>query len=247
MGAEVTTFGDNVAVSIYNQSDTKLSNVSLILCLHFTDMHRDDYATFKMDKSLPALEPNSKNSFGKLAIDYELFGTPKDNDDIVNYRAVLISNEAVTWVDSNEFRLKRIKEELSSEAGPGAGEVNGEKKGYLESLGLDGQKIRESILDVVSLSIDNNLVGSDKVQFKVPRAIALLKPVFRMSVADGEESGPLQNLIKGENVDLVFKKGSLGQGEKIKLKVYSRYVNATLTFEGTETDYKLIDVDLTTH
>ena len=235
----MTTFGDNVAVTIFNQSDVKLSNVSLILCLHFTDMHRDDYATFKMEETLPALEPNAKNSFGKLPIDYELFGKEKTSKDIVNSRAVLISNSAVTWVDTNEFRLKQITEERESDQ-PRTEPINK----YLSSVGLDAQKIKETILEVVSVSIDENLVGSDKVEFKIPRSVALLKPVFRMAVEGGEETVPLQNLIKGENVDLVFKKGDLKAGDRLKLKLYSRYVTADLIFEGTEEGFRIKDIDL---
>jgi len=241
LSAEVTTFGDNVAVTINNQSDVELSNVSLILCVHFTDMHRDDYATFKMEETLPALEPNAKNSFGKLAIDYELFGNEKTSKDIVNSRAVLISNSAVTWVDTDDFRLERIKAELESEQSG----FTTSKNEYLSALGLDAQKIKESILEVVSVSIDENLVGSDKVEFKIPRAVALLKPVFRLAVEGGEEVVPLENLIKGDNVDLVFKRGDLKSGDQFKLKLYSRYMNAVVVFEGTDvTGFTIKDAEL---
>ena len=46
-------------VSLSNRSDLRLENVRVFLCIHYTDMYKDEYDVVKVPKTLNVIEPHT--------------------------------------------------------------------------------------------------------------------------------------------------------------------------------------------
>jgi hypothetical protein len=222
LAADVTTFGNKLSVEINNRSDKRLTNASLILCLQFTDMHRDDYATFKM-KTQAVVEPNAVTDFGKLELNYSLYGQKKEADDIAKYRAVLISDEAVTWVDERKIHTQQSTELIDLEK---------ENIDFLELIKLPKAKIKQLILEQAKLNVTQNLVGSDDVNVQLPRALAIIQPYITISKPGKSPEFWNKNNIEDERIKLNFKTDVDTKDKKYILHIKSKYIVADLDFEG---------------
>ena len=227
--ADVTTFGGKVNVKVNNRSDVKLTNASLILCVQFTDMHREDYQTFKMENTLPAVEPNKTNDFGSIEIKHDLFGKEKTHKDIVNSRAVLVSNEAIAWIDSDEFKYKTVKD--------GSTDENMDKQqvyneDYLESVNLTPGNIRSLFSNDSRVTVEENMLGKDEVKIQIPRKLAILKPFFRLRDESGEIVIPNTNVIVNDNIELVYKTNVDESTDEITMDFESKFINGQVVWTG---------------
>ena len=92
---------NSLIVSIKNDSNKNIHNLTLLLCVRFTDMFIGDYVTFPVGKSIAVIRPGETVQVGRQNIN-ELtenkVGTIKDWNDIIEYGAILISDELITWV-----------------------------------------------------------------------------------------------------------------------------------------------------
>ena len=182
-----TFFGSRYELSVENRSDRSLHNATLILCLRFTDMHQDDYETFPCD-TVPQVPAGVTTDFGEVEIAMDLFGVEKDRDDVYAERAILVSNEAVVWIDTIEF--KRAPRP-SVPAGV-TGFLADQALGALEALDRP-----------VELEVVSQRFFDDDVRIVLPREVALLKPVFRLR--HGEETfAPEENVIEDGAIRLRF-------------------------------------------
>ena len=80
--------GNSISVGVVNRSDKTLHNATLILALHFTDMHPSDYEPFAAGKTQPAVLAHDTTDFGKVDVTTKLWGVDKGVSDIVQDRAV---------------------------------------------------------------------------------------------------------------------------------------------------------------
>ncbi len=205
---------DYIKVGVDNRSDVRLHNVSLILCIQYTEMNKEDYVTVKMEKTLPELLPNTYNDFGEinnkqadfwsgtwnstkylLSIGNNLFesGTQKQ-EGIVRSRAVLISDEAIAWIDDKDTKV-----------------TNEYTKEYIEALkpealGYSLTALQQLIKQQTTTKATESLIGTDEVQFKLPEQLAILKPVFQLQdPSTGKVYNPEVNMIKNDRIELNFK------------------------------------------
>lgn len=100
--------------SIANHSSRNLENIRLYLCIHFTETYRNTYEVFEMPGAIRAIGPFESQSFEDPAvIEFEWKGQPKEVlDDVVHIRGVLVTDDIVAWVDSDDFKLKRAQESI---------------------------------------------------------------------------------------------------------------------------------------
>ncbi len=179
-----TFFGNRYELAIRNRSDRTLHNATLILCLQFTDMHTDDYETFASETQ-PDVEAHETTDFGEMEITMDLYGLDKDREDVYAQRAIVVSNEAVVWVDTIDFKYARMPR-----VPKGATNVLVEK-----ALGALDREI--------TLEIDSERFFDDDVTIVLPREISILKPVFRLRYGT-ESYRPEENLIEGGSIRLRF-------------------------------------------
>lgn len=108
-----TMFTNSVTVTVKNSGDTDIHNATILLCVRFTDMFPGDFVSFPVGETKALLAAQSEAYFGKRHlgdIAEEKLGMEKEFKDIIEYAAVLISDEVITWVEPQD--VKEIKEEV---------------------------------------------------------------------------------------------------------------------------------------
>ncbi len=231
-----TLLGSALDVVVSNQSDRPLRNATLLMAIRFTDMHRDDYQVFKVGETVPVVAANTKTDFGTLEIDWEIFGQKKGADDIVLGRAILITDDAVVWVDTDQYRLAQTRPTGTNKKSQDV--VSAEKSWF------DAMKISpESLSDLVEKSgkVDVDLgIGKDDLKLVLPRELAWMDPVFRVGDTMGE--GPSKNELTKDGIRLEFADlANFDDPQKpVRVVAYSRY--GSLEFLVDVPARKILDV-----
>ncbi|MCX6983662.1 MAG: hypothetical protein NT118_02775 [Lentisphaerae bacterium] len=92
---------NSVIVTVNNKGKSDIHNVTVLLCVRFTDMFRGDYMSFPVGESAALLPAASSVTVGRQNISditKENIGSVKKWKDIIEYGAVLISDEVITWL-----------------------------------------------------------------------------------------------------------------------------------------------------
>ena len=201
LDVEEAILGSKLKVAVDNRSERALHNATLVLCLHFTDMHPDDYETFA-PRTEPVLEPHSTTRFDDVEVSMDLGGREKGVDDVATIRAVLVSNEAVVWVDTVTFkrdqahrqREERMRQRAEQRWSPATRPQAAENR--LVDLSL-------ASLDEGALLATSSDIGRDDVYIDLPYLVSVLAPAFRLQ-AEGRSSEPAENRIEDGRIRLTF-------------------------------------------
>ncbi len=212
-------------IKIHNRSDVKLSNVRVFLCLQFTDMYKDDYEVFKVETTLNHIDPNSTADFGDIEINFNLYGKEKSVEkDIVRARAIIVTNDIISWVDESNFKINILKDIYKKDIG--------EQKviSYLENYGMKPDQIlseigRKSNFNVeLANSILSTVGKKDVLKVKIPRKYVFLNPYFSINRLDTREAQfPEELILNGDFMEVTFKV-SIKEGENIDFFVSSQSV-----------------------
>lgn len=217
-----TLMGQKLNLSVINQSDKRLSNASLILCIQFTDMMRDDYVAIKVEKTLPAILPYEDNSYESMEIQYDMFGKMKGVDDIVTVRAIVISDEGVNWVDTEDFKfenLKKQKENLNKLQAD-------ESKKMRSEFGFDKEQILSLIKNNARISLNTSKLSLNNIlSVNMPKELALLNPIFRLADDGNILIEPSKNQLNNNGISLDFKLNKLTTDDKsiYTTKMYTQF------------------------
>ena len=188
-------WGGDYELSIENRSDRTLHNATLVLCLKFTDMHPDDYVAIPVSTQTEVLAHDT-TSFGEVDVDVELFGVEKSTSDVYSLRAVVVSNEAVSWVDTSDFRTKNAQEAAANLA-PTLETLSALTASPLVSM-VTNLLFKESSLDIASA-----LVFDDDVRVELPRLLAALEPRYTLLYGE-DQFAPDSNQIEDGKIVLGF-------------------------------------------
>lgn len=200
---EPSLMGSKLGLAVYNRSDRTLHNATLILALRVTDMHREDYHTISAERTVPAILPKEETDFGDVEVKLELFGKPKTTGDIVQHRAILISDDAISWVDTDEYKLAALKEVRQQRWYQQAAEQQARKgQSWLKVMGQDPQALQQQLSQQSKLKIEHEL-GKDAVHIQVPAPLALLRPFFTLRHGDKRFS-PQVNVLDAKHIKLTF-------------------------------------------
>jgi tetratricopeptide (TPR) repeat protein len=107
-------FTNSVIATVHNDSPKDIHNVTLLLCVRFTDMFKGDYISFPVGETVAVLKAGESVTVGRrniTDITQEKLGSVKKFKDIIEYAAVLISDEVITWVEAKE--AQHIKDKSS--------------------------------------------------------------------------------------------------------------------------------------
>ena len=185
-----TLIGQRLSLTVQNRSDRTLHNATLLLCLHMTDMHPGDYEVVKAGDTQPAVNAHDSTSFGDVEVKVDVFGIEKAVKDVVEHRAILISDEAVSWVDTEVFKTA---------------EAEDFRRARGASTRLPDPTVRRLAADIDRTASMRwiSALGKDAVEVKLPRGLTLLSPTFRLAVADTQLS-PARSEIEGDTITLRF-------------------------------------------
>jgi len=95
------TSNSKLVVNVTNQSGTDIHNATILLCVRFTDMFKGDFITFPAGDAVAVLKSGETMEVGRQKIGEltkDQLGKEKEWKDVIEYGAVLISDEAITWV-----------------------------------------------------------------------------------------------------------------------------------------------------
>ncbi len=188
-----TLIGSKLDVRVENGSPRQLFNATLLLAVRFTDMHREDFEVFKVGETVPVVAANDKTSFGTIEIKHTFLGAEKNVDDIVLHRAIIVADDAVAWVDTDEYRLALARTDAAT--------VDARTE-WFSRMNTSPKLLTEQINRASKVELNLGL-GADDVSMQLPRELAILNPVFRLR-RDGEESAPATNSLGPEGIKLQF-------------------------------------------
>lgn len=187
---EPELLGGGITLSVKNRSERTLRNATLVLALQYTDMLPGQYVAVAADKTLPAVLPRDTTSFGTLDVDTNWLGKPKTRGDVVQHRAVLVSDDAVVWVDTDAFKMAEAKEfRERPKASP-------TMAGKLDSLVAEAGR-------TATVAAATRL-GEDGLVLELPRGLSILSPVFTLTYA-GKEIAATSNVIENDKIVLDFR------------------------------------------
>lgn len=163
---EPAFFTNSVILKITNKSDKSLHNITILLCVRFTDMFKGDYVSFPVGETVALLNPGQSIEIGRKNINdltENLFGTRKKFKDIIEYAAVMISDESICWVESK--LVDTVKDD--SEAKKHEPKITDEAMKSIKSKFSD--KTVEVITNAVEKAIDK---GAEKLNTEINKALA---------------------------------------------------------------------------
>lgn len=204
---EATTsfFNSNtLGIQVNNRSDVELNNVRLFLCIHFTDMYKDNYEVFKMPNTINKINPHSSADFGDIDLNFELNGKPKNaKDDIVHVRSIVLTDNIITWIDKDEFKITEIKKNKNYYADLKI-DTNSINKMY-ETFGINIEELQTKIKEEIAINVEESYFGDNKVKIELPRILSYLNPIFSINeLSDKEVVFPELSEINGKNINLEF-------------------------------------------
>ncbi len=233
---EPTLLGSALDVVVSNQSDRPLRNATLLMAIRFTDMHRDDYQVFKVGETVPVVAAKAKTDFGELEVGWDLFGQKKGVDDIVLGRSILITDDAVVWVDTDQYRLAQTR---PTNTGKKAEDVVIAERSWFDAMKITPESLGALIEKSGEVDVDLGL-GKDDLKLVLPRELAWMDPVFRVGDHMGE--GPSKNELTKDGIRLEFADlANFDDPQKpVRVVAYSRY--GSLEFLVDVPKRKILDV-----
>jgi hypothetical protein len=196
-------FSNALTLGVNNRSARTLHNATLVLALHLTDQFPDDYTAVAVPNTVPMVAPNASTSFGNVDVQLAVGDRLKGPEDIVHHRAILIANEAVTWVDTTEFRLKAAKQEEDQQrAAPPESRDEAPLLTQHPQFADTMDRLVQAVSSQGQVELESRY-GTDNLMVKLPRELALLRPLFRMQYGDQLYEAQ-DNVIEGDNIVLRF-------------------------------------------
>jgi tetratricopeptide (TPR) repeat protein len=193
--------GETINVAVNNRSDKTLHNATLILAVHFTDMHPADYEPFAAEKTMPAVMAHEVTDFGKIDVSTQLWGVDKGVGDIVQHRAVLLTDEAVLWVDTDEYKIAEAKE--FRDARQAERPKPEQQSDWHQQMRQDLWGLENDLNETSTMAVEPKYGFNDDVQISLPKALSAFKPVFTLKYA-GQEYKAKTNVIDGDHIVLTF-------------------------------------------
>ena len=244
---------DEVKVIINNRSDIDLENVRIFLCLHYTDMYKDEYDVVKCP-SINIIKHHDKTEIGVVKLNYE----DKKYNDITHIRAIAMTDDKICWIDNVDYKYIR-----AYEASKASAREKKQNQSRREAFLHDFNVTSESLLSAISSGIkiygnikkgDTNLWESvsgiwstddKKLKIELPRILSLIDPVFSLHQLKDKENAllPKENYLTGSSIRLKFDYEPKNN-DIIPLYIYSDYVSfkVSILFKDGKSEIKKIEM-----
>jgi len=131
-----------IKVSIENNSDINIDNVRVFLCMHYTDMYKDEYDVIKVPMSKNNISGRSKADLGKIKLENT---QNKGFNDIVNYKAIIMTDNKICWISSAEEKRNHAINTVNNNQYHSSNIIDKKKRNYLRDFSLDEKKIEKVI------------------------------------------------------------------------------------------------------
>ena len=206
-----------VHVSLSNRSDLRLENVRVFLCIHYTDMYKDEYDVVKVPKTLNIIEPRSTADLETVELKYK----DKNYDDITRIRTIAMTDDRICWID--EVKYKEAKA-----LAPNRGDNSNlnqwqqrDREEYLSNYSLEPLKLQKALrtgITVLPPEVDpteeksawKSIKGwvshpDNTLNIELPRTLVMADPVFSIRPLDANDAlQPDENYLSGTSIHLHF-------------------------------------------
>ena len=246
---------DLLNVKIVNRSDMDLENVRVFLCIHYTDMYKDEYDVVKVPRTMNIIPKHSTAELDTVRISYG----DKKFDDITRIRAIAVTDDRICWVDDVDYKQNRVLDFLRG--GRTADEkLRQDKEEFLSSYSLNPDKLQKTLKQGVTVLPPEDDPAEEKgfwdkvggwftfpdndLKIELPRVLTMLDPVFSLRAIDGEDAlAPEENYLGGTSIHLVFDYVPQYE-EKLPLFIYSDYVSfrVDILYKGKESVVEQVEV-----
>lgn len=204
-------------VTISNRSDLKLENVRVYLCIHYTDMYKDEYDVVKVPKTQNIIGPRSTVDLETVELNYR----DKGYKDITRIRAIAITDDRICWIDEVGYKNAKALAPYRSDKSTLNQRQQQAREEYLNNYSIEPQKLQATLRDGVNVlppeedpcvekswwktftgwfsSPDNTL------NIELPRALVMADPVFSLRALDADDAlQPEENYLAGTAIHLKF-------------------------------------------
>lgn len=246
---------DEIKVIINNRSDIDLENVRIFLCIHYTDMYKDEYDVQKLP-SVNIIKHNDKTEIGVVKLDYE----NKKYRDITHIRAIAMTDDKICWIDNVDYKYMKATETTANEVKKKK-LITSVKQQLLKDLNVDNNRLLSIIQKGIKVNaavsdgniwndmkqdVKNLVTGNDrKLRIELPRILSIIGPVFSLNqLNDGDKAvKPTQNYLSGSHIRLQFDYEPQ-KGETLPFFIYSDFVDfkIILSFEGGKPSVKSVEM-----
>ncbi|RRD03042.1 tetratricopeptide repeat protein [Prevotella sp. OH937_COT-195] len=221
-------------VKIKNRSDLDLENVRVFLCIHYTDMYKDEYDVVRVPKTMSIIGKHSTADFDTV----RLSCAGKKTGDITRIRAIAITDDKICWVDETGYKKKHA----ISISGNGVDRrIEKDKEEYLKNYSIEPRKLKQTMLGGITVLQPEDdpkeekgfwaTIGSwfcrpdNDLKIELPRVLTMIDPVFSLRSADNDDVlMPTSNYLSGTSIHLVFDYVPK-YNEQLPLYIYSDFVD----------------------
>lgn len=208
---------DVMRVRINNRSDLDLENVRVFLCIHYTDMYKDEYDVIKVPHTANIIAKHTTADLDTVTLRYP----GKTYKDITRIRAIAMTDDRICWVDDVNYKQSHALSFLRG----GQRDANAlqaqAREEYLRTYSLEPQKLRRTLQEGITILPPEEDPTADRswwdsflswfsspdndLQLELPRVLAMTDPVFSLHPLDSDDAiTPEENYLSGTTIHLRF-------------------------------------------
>lgn len=208
---------DVMRVTINNRSDLDLENVRVFLCIHYTDMYKDEYDVIKVPHTANIIAKHSTADLDTVVLRYP----GKTYKDITRIRAIAMTDDRICWVDDVNYKQSHALSFLRGGRRDASALQAQARQEYLRTYSLEPQKLQRTLREGISILPPEEDPTADRswwdtflswfsspdndLQLELPRVLAMTDPVFSLHPLDSDAAiTPEANYLSGTSIHLHF-------------------------------------------
>ena len=247
---------DVMRVKLNNRSDLDLENVRVFLCIHYTDMYKDEYDVIKVPHTANIIAKHSTADLDTVTLRYP----GKTYKDITRIRAIAMTDDRICWVDDVNYKQSHALSFLRGGQRDASALQTQARQEYLRNYSLEPQKLQRTLKEGITIlppeedptadlswwdtflswfsSPDNDL------KLELPRVLAMTDPVFSLHPLDSDDAiTPTENYLSGTTIHLHFPYVP-SYGEHLPLYIYteSATFQVDLLYKGQDSQVLSVSI-----
>ncbi|MCH5328887.1 MAG: hypothetical protein J1E02_07680 [Coprobacter sp.] len=232
---------NEITVKLNNRSDHDLENVRVFLCIHYTDMYKDDYHVVKVPMTKNRIGRHEKADLSTVKLEYN----DKKVDDITRVRAIVMTDDKICWVDEVKEKERKIIDSFAARYS-NTNVVDNARQDYLSDLSIDVSSLQKVIEAETRINGKTSILLGSDLKIELPRILTFIDPEFSLyPIQDKDLSRkPNECFLAGSYINLKFDNCSISAGKTVPLYIYSDFVCFRLDLKSENGDVKLEKVEV---
>ena len=224
---------DVMRVKLNNRSDLDLENVRVFLCIHYTDMYKDEYDVIKVPHTANIIAKHTTADLDTVTLRYP----GKTYKDITRIRAIAMTDDRICWVDDVNYKQSHALSFLRGGQRDASALQAQAREEYLRTYSLEPQKLQRTLREGVTILPPEEDPSADRswwdtflswfsspdndLKVELPRVLAMTDPVFSLHPLDSDAAiTPEDNYLSGTVIRLRFPYVP-AYGEHLPLYIYT--------------------------